>query len=270
MSEYDIDKNLVNNCEIFKHNVKLHKKKICILIIYSFSKEYLEMKNILLDYYKNFKNEIKFYFVESDENAINDVELNDNIITVKKEETRLNITYKTMEAIKLVNSKYNDLEFIIRTNISTIIDIYNLQVFLNSIPNTNIYCGGQVYRIDRIDIPSGVIDKSLFGNIFVQGTSIIFSKDIIDSLCKNIDNINYKIVDDVTFGLFIKDNHTNIIQSRIPYKYNAKILVLHDKINEKDIDNNSVVFYRNKSINRNTDVLNLKTISYFLSNKYKK
>jgi hypothetical protein len=80
---------------------------------------------------------------------------------------------------------------------------------------------------------------------------------------------NYKIADDVTFGLFIKENHTNIIQSQIPYKYNAKMLALHYKINEKDINDNSVVFYRNKSANRNADVLNLKTISYFLSNKYK-
>ena len=42
------------------------------------------MKNILLDYHKNFNNEIKFYFIESDKNAINDVELNNIIITVKK------------------------------------------------------------------------------------------------------------------------------------------------------------------------------------------
>jgi hypothetical protein len=41
------------------------------------------MKNILLDYHKNFNNEITFYFIESDENAINDVELNNIIITVK-------------------------------------------------------------------------------------------------------------------------------------------------------------------------------------------
>jgi hypothetical protein len=50
------------------------------------------MKNILLDYHKKFNNEIKFYFIESDENdSINDVELN-NIITVKHE-TLLNLTF---------------------------------------------------------------------------------------------------------------------------------------------------------------------------------
>ena len=48
--------------------------------MYSLSKEYLEMKNILLDYHKNFNNEINFYFIESDENAIIDVELNNIII----------------------------------------------------------------------------------------------------------------------------------------------------------------------------------------------
>ena len=58
------------------------------------------MKNILLDYYKKFDNEIQFYFVESNENAVNDVELNNNIITVKKEETLLNIKFKNYGGYK--------------------------------------------------------------------------------------------------------------------------------------------------------------------------
>jgi|LakMenE01Jun11ns_1017448.scaffolds.fasta_scaffold9662885_1 hypothetical protein len=61
--------------------------------MYSLSKEYLEMKNILLDYHKNFNNEINFYFIESDENAIIDVELNNIIIITVKNETLLNLTF---------------------------------------------------------------------------------------------------------------------------------------------------------------------------------
>jgi hypothetical protein len=51
------------------------------------------MKNILLDYHKNFNNEINFYFIESDENAIIDVELNNIIIITVKNETLLNLTF---------------------------------------------------------------------------------------------------------------------------------------------------------------------------------
>ena len=220
--------------------------KICLLIIYSSSKEYFFMKCILEKFYNTYINDdFHFYFTQFRESQIDDVELEDRTIYIKGQETHLNILKKTVKSFELIN-KTHDYDFCIRTNISTIVDINNLNKFLNSIPKTNIYCGGCVYLIDRLDIPFGVVDKSFFGKLFVQGTSIILSKDIVQSMCNKKDKINYNIIDDVSIGLFIEEYHNNILADS--KKNNAKF----NFTGQYDLN---AVFYRNKHNNRSSDIL---------------
>jgi hypothetical protein len=246
--------------------------KICILIIYSHNKEYEIMKNILEDYYSNFEDFIYFYFLQCDNDIVNEIELNNNTILIKLDENNMNILNKTMKSIEFVYNKHSDFDFLIRTNISTIIDINNLKKFLKTIPNNNIYCGGNVFDLQWIDEESGINDTTFFGTFFVQGSSIIFSKDIIVSLCKNINKINNTVIDDVSFGLFIKQYHENIlIETNNLKKFNAKI---YDVGYELNLNNTiDVVFYRNKiyknkSKSRIIDINNLITIKNYLIKKH--
>lgn len=92
-----------------------------------------------------------------------------------------------------------------------IINYFNLFQFLNTIPNNNIYTGGKLETLYWLDINSGInrknqIKHKLFGLKYIQGIGIIFSFDVILKILSNVNKINYSIVDDVTIGLFVRDN----------------------------------------------------------------
>lgn len=246
--------------------------KICILIIYSFSEQYALMKIILQNYYTRYNKEIYFYFLESNEKIENDIEFHGNTINIKLPETCLNIMHKTVMSMEAVCNKHKDFDFLVRTNISTIIDIENLMKFLHSIPKNNIFCGGSIMNLKLLDHNCGINDKSLFGTVYIQGTGIIMSKDIVTSVCNNKTKFNYSVVDDVSFGVFINQYHYTILPSTLWLeKYNAKMICLSDLSNVNEIYKiPNVVFYRNKSINRINDIVHIKELSDFLLQKNKK
>jgi len=76
-------------------------------------------------------------------------------------------------------------------------------------------------------------------------------------LKKNL--LDYSVVDDVSFGVFIKKYYNNLILEDI---FKDKLLILDDKtvINE----NKKYYFYRNKSLNLFNDVINMDKICKIL------
>jgi len=82
------------------------------------------------------------YFIVHDPFQNEEIKIADDFIYVKGEEKLLNITDKTLKSIKyLLKDKGLDFNFVIRTNLSTVINLYELDIFLNSIPPKEIYCG---------------------------------------------------------------------------------------------------------------------------------
>lgn len=72
--------------------------------------------------------------------------------------------------------------------------------------------------------------------------------DVVKKIVENKNKINYNIVDDVTFGLFIRDNLQEIYNN-IPNQYYAKV----SNVYESDS-----TFIRLKTIyNRMNDVVNM-------------
>jgi len=258
--------------------------KICILIIYSYNENYLTMKNIINNYYSKYtkcNDDIYLYYIECNENIESEVELNGDTIFVKATESFTTILYKTMKAIEFVNNKHKDFDFLLRTNISTIFDIHNLKLFLNSIPKKNIYCGALPLILQREDLHfededlesrEGNKDEAYVGTLFIQGTCIIFSKDIVQSLCKRKDDIDYNVIDDLAFGVFIKENHNSIIRNSYSLtKYSPKMLIFSSKSKSTTDDIykiNDIVLYRNKNSSRSKDIKHIKIIIDFLINKY--
>lgn len=218
--------------------------KICILIIYSYKSYYEKMRCILQSFYSEF--DIPFYFIQFREVQDKDIVLEDNNIFVKGAESFAGITQKTMKAFELISNMY-DFDFYIRSNISTVINIINLKQFLNSIPRNNIYCGGIKFTLNWIDnTTGGNYGKELLGLPFIQGTSIIISNDIVSSLCKNIDKINYELVDDLAFAVYIRDYHNDILTDTNNYlKYRARTECITVSNLEKILSEKNVVFYRN-------------------------
>jgi len=275
--------------------------KICIIIIYSgaswkgdqqnsgtsmdeFRDEtYLSMKNILKKFYSKFKNnDVYYYFTQFREKQTETIELIDNDIYVKGNESAMNILDKTIKSFELMNKLHIDYDFLIRANISTIIDINNLLIFLNSLPKNNIYCGGCKLNLQWLDPNYGIVDDTLFGLNYIQGTSIILSKNIVESICNNKDKLNYKIIDDVSIGLFIKEYHNNIfVDTNNLNKYKSNIVVNVDQSifiksygggnyleSVENIQNKNIVFYRNRSNSNKVDSARMEMISKCLIEIY--
>jgi len=259
--------------------------KLCILIIFSYTDYYEKMAEILTKYYSRFAN-VSHYFIVSREDQSSHVEVEENYIYVKCPETMMNILRKTVASMKYVLEIGGDFDYLVRSNISTLVNVPKLMTYLEPISRTNFYGGGQSGKIDWVTMKTendaaGVNDYVFFGTQFFQGTSILFSKDVVQYMCDNCDKFKYTIIDDVSIGIFMRFHQPNIYASAasnilqvtniwIPHAYiqNTK----NEKINSYCfVVNNTfddilekAVFYRNKSSNRFDDVFRMRKLANIL------
>lgn len=230
--------------------------KLLILSIYNDTGIYNEMLKIQRRYNKLFENnkDINYYFIQFRKEQNNDVEIENDFIYVKGQEHILNIMEKTIKALDyLINTLNNKYDYIIRTNMSTIINIKNLLQFLSIQENKSMYCGGDILCLMWIDNNYGITRRNkikfkLTNLNYIRGNAIIFSYDIIHFIINNKNKINYEVVDDVSFGLFIRNNMPEIY-NKIDKKNNAN--TVHNTFCK------NAVFIRNKNYNRNLDLFNM-------------
>jgi hypothetical protein len=240
-----------------KHNY-LH------LVLYSDDKEYNKMKKITEKYYNIFKN-VKTIYYKFDNTIKEDYKLEDSLLRIKGNETYIpGILDKTIKAFEYV--KDYEYDYLVRSNISTIVNFKLLDKKLTIKPVE--YSGGQILNLQWLDEKGGIIDKTHFGLPFVAGTSIIFSKKIINKILQNKEKINYKLIDDVSIGLLMS-NVLNKTAENI--KNNNYIYVPNINGNKtqlrKIISDKPYIFYRNNNIDRTIDVKNMSFIVKYLLNK---
>jgi hypothetical protein len=233
--------------------------KILILAIYSNNKYYQQMLKIQRSYYHNFKN-VSSFFIDFRQNQMNDVEIENDFIYVKGEDTYLNITYKTINALEYA-LKNLQFDYIIRTNMSTIINIPQLYNYCLQLPTKDIYTSGCMMNLQWLDPKSGIKDKSLFGTIFASGTSIIMSKNVIQFIIQHKSKIRYDIIDDVAIGIFI----SNYFPSAY-YPLPATFWVVPTNLKPNEVKEN-IIFFRNRNKDRKKDIKNMITICNVLTKK---
>jgi len=179
-----------------------------------------------------------------------DIEVIEDIIHVKGTESLLTILKKTVDSMRILDGKY---DYILRTNISTIVDVFKLFNFLKTVPITNYYGSSHIQNLQWTHPPSGVYDTSLFGTIYAQGTCIILSSDLVHSLCSS-DNVRHDIVDDVSIGIYINTYHADAMQNLFKYQP-----TMHHNLNSPNIPD--VIFFRNRyNANRDIDISTMKYI----------
>jgi len=238
------------------------------LVLYSRSPIYDKMKEALDKYYSTFDNVITLYYT-CDPNIDDMYKLDKNILYIKEEDTFIpGILKKTVKAFDYVYNNYNldDITYIIRSNISTIINFNELKNELYRNP-INIYGGGHVINLHWIDNNSGIVDNRWFNTQFASGTSIILQKEGMKFIIDNKDKLNYTIIDDVSIAILFRQymelnaNRINIFKFLfVPlFIYNDKIdkNILNNIINEK------FIFYRNRCINdenRQIDIIQMNAI----------
>jgi hypothetical protein len=235
-----------------------NKYKIINIIIYNIHSEYERMMkkelNRLGTLYKDNVTQIFVCFNNNifNNNNINDtVILDDDILYIKGEESFIpGILDKTIKAIEYCNKKY-EYDYIIRSNISTVIDFKRLPLY--QIPLNKIgYGSSNIMKLRWLDQVSGIHDDSLFGTKFAHGINIILNKMAVEYIVNNIKKINMNIIDDISIGSLMQNVTT-------PVELSKK--TVYNKINY-----NGIVF-RNKSKNRYDDVERIKQIVDMIINR---
>lgn len=224
--------------------------KILHLVLYSDNEDYNAMYDITCVYYKKF-NYIKTIYYRF-ANIENDFELNNDILLIKGTETyNPGILDKTIKTIKYFNDEYPNYDYVVRSNISTIVNFNLLTKYL--IDNPIEYGGGYLNIIYWVDKLSGV-DESLFNTIYASGTCIVFNTNIFKYILDNINNFRLDVIDDVSIGLLLKD----INKIGIGSFYHVIDLNDNYDIIKKNINN--TIFYRNRNPSRKLDVKQMKAI----------
>jgi mannosyltransferase OCH1-like enzyme len=228
-------------------------------------------------YIHKFSN-LDYFFVKFDENINENIVVDycNNIITIKGVETLLNITQKTILALEyFINKTDIHYDYIIRTNISTIINITKLFEFLRKLPSTNVYTGGKLETLLWYDPKSGINEESvvqlnLYKLNYIQGFGVIFSNDVINFILNNKYLINYSLVDDVTIGHFLRENLKDIYNNLT----NGNTIFPLVSYNEYNPD---AIFIRNnkfvsENIDRYMDIERMKNIVnlYFINSGFNK
>lgn len=233
--------------------------KILILSIYSDIPLYKQMLELQRSYIHSNPN-VTCYFIQFRAQS-EPIEIVNDFIYIKGIENRMKITEKTLSSLKyLLETKGLEFDFIIRTNISTIINFTQLFTYLDSIPKFNVYCTGHLLNLQWIDHTSGIYDKKLYGTLFAAGTSIILSPDVANFMIKNIDKFRHDIVDDVSIGVFMKNYLSDVLTNL--QNFIASYLIIDPKTTINDSIN--YVFIRNRINNnenkRKQDLINMKAI----------
>ena len=246
--------------------------KFLNIVIYIQNEEYEKMYQALSGLYNKQEN-VETIFVTYD-NLINKkfIRKNDIIYINGKESLVPGLLRKTIDALLLVND-LNRFDYIIRSNMSTVIDFDRLSDII--LKNENIpinYMGGHVHTLTWLDPDSGIIDNSNFGLRFASGTMIIFSPMVATLMLEKRHYFEFGIVDDVAIGAFIKLNFPELIIHEISkhlFAWNISEDTLETKfklINDY-FKNIRPIAWRNKSSDRNTDAVCIEYICNLIKNQ---
>lgn len=192
--------------------------KLLLLLIYNSTPHYDKLLEQQQKYIHTHK-DIDSYFISLREDNKENVEIDNDIIYIKGTESYMNITYKTIVSMDyLINKLNKKYDFVIRSNMSTFINLNPLYNNISRLPKKNVYTGGLLHNLQHINKKYGRPDKTYFGLNYASGTCIILSNDIVNGIIKNINKINMNIIDDVTIGIHIRQFY------KLAYKYQHKYI----------------------------------------------
>jgi len=214
------------------------------LILYNHTPIYSQMRDILRKYLANNGN-VKYYFYCYKNDIDTEYVFEDDMLYISGEETFVpGILRKTINAIEICQ-KFN-FEYLVRSNISTIVNFDLLTKYLKS---NKIDYGGCLVTLNWLDLAGGITDDRYKHTKYVFGASIIMSKNSVKFLISNKNDINYSVIDDVSLGLFFGKNDVKIHDLERFFVYNAECY------------SNIAFFYRNKREKREEDVKYMKQIT---------
>ena len=242
------------SCESFTSNIS-----IINLVLYSNDTEYDKMYYLTKKYYSRFSN-VKTIYYKFVERLANDYKLTDDILLIKGTETYIpGILDKTVKAFQYIDKHY-EFDYMIRSNISTIIDFDLLTEYLQDHP---IQYGGGLKNIITGDKNHPDLEKL----IYASGTSIVFSKNTLKEFLNKKQHIREDLIDDVSIGVLMRDHLQYLQQHYIPEN---RFIFIPDENGDKSkivdiIKHKEYVFYRNRQDDRKIDTKQMEIIIDYLS-----
>jgi hypothetical protein len=243
--------------------------KILILSIYSDDTPYYKkMLEIQRKYVHNYEN-VDYYFLQSNFEHNEPVFIENDMIFVREKENHFTILNKSLQAIDTLFNlwgKYYD--FIIRTNISTVIHIPKMLELLAPYKYDLVHTDLKL-KLEYLyagDLCGIYIDNIKKGIKFALGTAIIISKQLAKQMISRMNDFNHSLPDDVAFGLFVQEYNPNAFDNDL--KLTSHVFYTHTLNNgwnstvsdfiyymiQKYNKNPPFIFYRNKTNNREEDV----------------
>jgi hypothetical protein len=235
---------------------------------------YDSMYTILSDYYKQFSPHVKtvFYCFSKDISSAPDIETpyewKDDILLIHGKETYVpGILDKTILALEYFKEDIqNKYDFVVRSNISTIVN-FNVLVPLLEVNPSFEYGGGILNNLQWLDKKGGVTDETWFNTKFGSGTSIILSKWVAYDLIQRKHLIRREFVDDLAIGIFIREHRTDIVPERLPQS--AFVYVPNVEGDEKALETivkkGNYAFFRNHNGDRSIDLKQMRVIVNLLN-----
>jgi hypothetical protein len=194
---------------------------IIILIIASDNTDnYIEMQKIWRKYMNKCNPNIRSFFIKNEPTLNEDIiAINDTIYIKENENYIPGILSKTIKSIQYCLNNF-DFDYIYRTNLSSFLNLYKINDFIN---NNTLNYGGVIGDFKGIK--------------YASGSGFFLSKDTCIYLCKNNNLLDYNLIDDVSIGNFLNKTYNIFFIDR------CNINCLE---NDKFIINNNIFHYRCK------------------------
>ena len=257
--------------------------KILHLVLYSDDPTsehcYKEMRELTRHFYKRYEQNVKTLYYKYDENIEKDIYIQDDMILVKGPESFTpGIINKTVAVFEFIttNGMLDEYDYVIRTNISMVVDFDALIKELEINP-IDFVGGGETMTLNWNG--GGITDSTWYGTVFVQGSNIIFTPEAIKYFALNQHLIKRDIIDDVTIGIFIREHKKDKYPPKKMRAGSFKVMsCMFTKSGKFDynaisdlVKHNNYIFYRNKCIFNGTmrklDIIQMNALIHCINMK---
>jgi hypothetical protein len=208
--------------------------KTLILIIATDDKPaYRELQKIWEAYMNSDLKHFEAYFIRANPDLASSYEIKQNEISVRTQEGFTpGILNKTILSMEAMQSRLDEFDYVLRTNLSSFYPYENLLKYLTKLPRKNCYCGISLH----IPKSGGDLPPELETIPFISGAGIILSRDAAKMLIKDHQELEkYKGVmpDDVFIGLFYQKKKVPLISAkRWDYPTHAAWIEQSDKVED--------------------------------------
>lgn len=243
--------------------------KIINLVLFSPSSEYDKMYKISKEFYQRFPNvDTVFYVFDPSLTCEYKFDPITQLLRVRGKESYVpGILRKTLKAFEFVHSRMKEgyhYDYVIRTNISTIVDFDILSIQLKQNPVS--YAGGRKFKIVKgwRDLPGGIHDDRYEGIEFPFGTFILFSRHMFELIWKKISHINLTVIDDVSIGEFMQ----HYFPREKMHDFESLFVYLQSSNDIPElVKSRKYAIYRNRHVDRLTDIVCMEQLCLNLSKR---